>query len=257
MEVLIMPKVVAITGGAQGIGRAVALQFAREGYHVSIVDVHKEAGFEVIRMIRQQGGKAMFMSADISDEQSVRKWIQLTIEDLGGFDILINNAGIGIGGSLLQLSLDDFDRVLSVNLRGTFICSKYAAKWMKNHGHGAIINIASTRALMSEPDTEAYSASKGGILALTHAMAVSLGGTGIRVNAISPGWIETRDWQSSPETVLPRHSTEDRLQHPVGRVGKPEDIAHACLFLADDKAGFITGQNLIIDGGMTVKMIYE
>lgn len=252
-----MSKVVAITGGAQGIGRAIALQFAEEGYYISLVDVNKEAGFEVIQMIRQQGGKAMFMCADVSDEQAVRKWIQLTIEDLGGFDILINNAGIGIGGSLFQLSLADFDRVLSVNLRGTFICSKYAAQWMESNGSGSIINIASTRALMSEANTEAYSASKGGILALTHAMAVSLGGSGIRVNAISPGWIETRDWKFSPNAVQPQHSKQDRLQHPVGRVGKPEDIAHACLFLADEKAGFITGQNMIIDGGMTINMIYE
>lgn len=241
-----MPKVVAITGGAQGIGRAIALLFAQEGYAVSIADIHKEAGFEVIRMIHQQGGKALFVNTNIANEEDVKKWMKLTLEDLGGIDILINNAGISIGGSMLDLSLDDFDRVISVNLRGTFICSKYAAKHMCKNNKGIIINIASTRALMSEAHTEAYSSSKGGILALTHAMAVSLGEYGIRVNAISPGWIEAGD-----------HSDKDRKQHPVGRVGKPEDIAQACMFLSNENAGFITGQNIVIDGGMTVKMIYE
>lgn len=252
-----MSKVVAITGGAQGIGRALALQFANEGYLVSLSDIDREAGFEVIRMIKQAGGKAMFMCVDVADEHVVRKWLQQTIEELGGLDVLINNAGIGIGGSMLDLSLDDFDRVISVNLRGTFICSKYAARWMKQNAKGSIINIVSTRAFMSEPHTEAYSASKGGILALTHAMAVSLGDSGIRVNAISPGWIETGQYQYSPRMVEPQHSQADRAQHPVGRVGTPMDIAHACLFLADEKAGFITGQNIVIDGGMTIKMIYE
>jgi NAD(P)-dependent dehydrogenase (short-subunit alcohol dehydrogenase family) len=121
---------------------------------------------------------------------------------------------------------------------------------------GAIVTIASTRAFMSEPGTEAYTASKGGIVSLTHAMAVSLGPHRIRVNCISPGWIETRGRQYSKRQEKPLHSERDRLQHPVGRVGRPEDIAEACLFLAES-AGFITGQNLIIDGGMTVKMIYE
>ncbi len=252
-----MPNVVAITGGAQGIGRATALLFAKEGYKVSIADIDKEAGFEVIRMIREQGGEAMFMCVDVSDADSVKRWIALTVNELGSVDVLINNAGIGKGGPMLTLSPDDFDRVLAVNLRGTFLCSQQAADWMRRRGGGAIINIASTRALMSEADTEAYSASKGGILALTHAMAISLGKYGIRVNAISPGWIETSDWQYSARATVPRHSERDRLQHPVGRVGKPEDIAYACLYLAGSRAGFITGQNIVIDGGMTVKMIYE
>lgn len=252
-----MAKTVAITGGAQGIGRATALYFAKEGYQVSIADIHKEAGFEVIRMIREQGGTAMFVAIDIANEQDVRKWMRLTIEDMGGVDILINNAGISNNGSMLDLSMDDFDRVMNVNVRGTFMCSKYAAQWMMKKGEGNIINIASTRAFMSEADTEAYAASKGGILALTHSMAVSLGAYEIRVNAISPGWIETGNWQYSPDAMQPLHTERDRLQHPAGRVGKPEDIAYACLYLCHEHSGFITGQNLVIDGGITIKMIYE
>lgn len=147
--------------------------------------------------------------------------------------------------------------MIGVNLRGTFLCSQAAARSMVARGRGGdIINIASTRAFMSEPGTEAYTASKGGIVALTHGMAISLGPHGIRVNAISPGWIETAEWQFSPRARTPVHSDRDRLQHPVGRVGRPEDIAEACLFLAE-QAGFVTGQNITIDGGMSVKMIYE
>lgn len=252
-----MHKVAAVTGGAQGIGRAVALQFAQAGYEVAAADTDKEAGAELIQEIRRLGGKAMFVRTDVSKEDEVERWFQLISEELGRIDVLVNNAGISRNGSMLELPLAKFDEVLGVNLRGTFVCSQQAARRMRKQGSGCIINIASTRALMSEADTEAYSASKGGLLALTHAMAVSLGRYGIRVNAISPGWIETRNWQKASNREAPLHTERDRLQHPAGRVGRPEDIASACLYLSSEQAGFITGQNLVIDGGMTVKMIYE
>ncbi|ANE48140.1 oxidoreductase [Paenibacillus swuensis] len=250
-------KTVMITAGAQGIGRAAALRFAEAGYRVSLCDTDKEAGLETVRHIHKLGGQALFLRGDAGSAEEMRRWFKVTDEEYGTVDVLVNNAGIGRGGSMLELDLDDFDRVLGVNLRGTFVCAQEAARRMRDSGGGGvIINIASTRALMSEPDTEAYAASKGGILALTHAMAVSLGRHGIRVHAISPGWIETGDWQYSERAKTPHHSEEDRLQHPVGRVGVPDDIAHACLYLAGPHASFITGQNLVIDGGMTVKMIY-
>jgi NAD(P)-dependent dehydrogenase (short-subunit alcohol dehydrogenase family) len=180
-----------------------------------------------------------------------------TVAKLGCPDVLVNNAGIDANGPFLKLSAKDFDRVIGVNLRGTFLCAQAAARIMVKHKmRGTIVNIASTRAFMSAPDTEAYSASKGGIAALTHAMAISLAQNRIRVNSISPGWIEVADWQYSRRAKTPRHSKADREQHPVGRVGVPDDIAEACLFLAEH-AGFMTGQNIIIDGGMSVKMIYE
>lgn len=252
-----MRKVAAVTGGAQGIGRAISLAFAQAGYDVAAADIDKEAGLELIRDIRQLGRQGMFLCVDVSAEEEVQRWFRVIAEEFGRVDALINNAGISKGGSMLELPVSDFDRVLAVNLRGPFLCSRQAAALMKRQGGGSIVHIASTRALMSEADTEAYSASKGGLLALTHAMAVSLGSYGIRVNAISPGWIETRDWQKASRRTEPVHSERDRLQHPVGRVGRPEDIAAACLYLCGEKAGFITGQNLVIDGGMTVKMIYE
>ena len=251
-------KTACITGGAQGIGRALAFAFAKAGYRVSIMDLHQEAGFEVIRQIRSMGGEAMFLKADCAAEHDVERWVRLTVEEFGSVDVMIHNAGISRNGFLVDLPVEDFDRVIGVNLRGAFLAGKHAARVMiRQQTGGAIILIASTRAMMSEANTEAYSASKGGILALTHAMAVSLGHHGIRVNAVSPGWIETGDWKYSPNAIVPVHSERDRLQHPVGRVGEPMDIAKACLFLAGPDAGFITGQNLVIDGGMTIKMIYE
>ncbi|MGZ3541405.1 MAG: SDR family NAD(P)-dependent oxidoreductase [Vulcanimicrobiaceae bacterium] len=242
-------KVLAVTGGAQGIGRGIALYFAANDYAISFTDVDEEAASKTAGELQALGAKVMFVPADVSRAQDVTLWAETTVRELGCPNVLVNNAGIARNGDFLELTVEDFDRVIAVNLRGTFLCSQASARRMVEHGvHGTIINIASTRAFMSEPNTEAYTASKGGIVSLTHAMAISLGEHRIRVNCISPGWIET--------PRVPAKTERDHLQHPVGRVGKPEDIAEACLFLAEH-AGFITGQNLTIDGGMTKKMIYE
>jgi NAD(P)-dependent dehydrogenase (short-subunit alcohol dehydrogenase family) len=249
-------KVVAITGGAQGIGRGIAYAFANAGYSVSIVDTATDAGDEAVAHIENAGRRAIFEHADISRAEDVRRWVALTVRELGVPDVLINNAGINANKPFLELPVEDFDRVQGVNVRGTFLCSQAIARELVAAKRGgAIVNIASTRAFMSEADTEAYTASKGAIVALTHGMAISLGGYGIRVNAVSPGWIETSDWQFSGRAKTPHHSDADKAQHPVGRVGVPNDIAEACLFLATE-ASFMTGQNIIIDGGMSVKMIY-
>lgn len=246
---MVRRKVLAVTGGAQGIGRAIAEHFAARGYAVSVADTNAALGHAAARALRKRGAQAGFFRADISREQDVRGWLRATVRTLGCPDVLVNNAGIRASAPFLTLSPKAFDTVLATNLRGAFLCTQQAAKLMARHRkRGTIINIASTRAFMSEPGTEAYSASKGGLVALTHATAVSLGERGIRVNCICPGWIETRKGA--------RHSRRDRLQHPTGRVGTPEDIAQACFYLAE-QAGFMTGQNLTIDGGMTVKMIYE
>ena len=249
-------KILAITGGAQGIGRGIAFHFARKGYAVSLTDPDAAAGQEARHKIEELGATAVFVPGDIAREDDIARWTDVTLRELGAPDVLVNNAGIGHAAPVLELSAGDFDRVIAVNLRGTFLCSQRLARDMIAWGkHGTIINIASTRAFMSEPNTEAYSASKGGIVALTHAMAISLGAKKIRVNCICPGWIETRDWQYTPRAKVPHHSAADREQHPVGRVGTPDDIAEACFFLAEH-AGFMTGQHIVIDGGMTVKMIY-
>jgi NAD(P)-dependent dehydrogenase (short-subunit alcohol dehydrogenase family) len=249
-------RVAAVTGGGQGIGRCIALTLAKAGYAVSIADPVEDGGTETLSLLRQQGGQGLFEAADISEPADVDRWIARTVAELGCPSLLVNNAGISAAAPFLELSVGDFDRVQAVNVRGTFLCSqRFARELVARDIAGAIVNIASTRALMSEPGTEAYTASKGAIVALTHAMAVSLGPHRIRVNSISPGWIEKRDWQHSSRAQQPVHTPEDREQHPVGRVGIPDDIAKTCLFLAE-QADFITGQNLVVDGGMTVRMIY-
>ena len=249
-------KVIAITGGGQGIGRAIATHFAGAGYAVSISDVDGAAGREAVAELKKNGATAHFAHADVGKPAAVTRWIDDTVRKFGVPDVLVNNAAIMIRKDVLKLKPAEFASVIATNLGGAFLCSQAAAKVMAKRGTGgAIINIASTRAFMSEPNTEGYAASKGGIVALTHALAISLAPYRIRVNAISPGWIEVGDWQKSSRSVKPRHSQIDRQQHPVGRVGTPADIAEACQFLAE-RAGFMTGQNITIDGGMTVKMIY-
>lgn len=249
-------KVAIVTGGGQGIGKAIVQAFSHHEVHVMIAEADEEAGKECQDWIQGKGGKATFIHCDVSQESSIRSMIDQVAKQLGRIDILVNNAGISRFKPLDELTVAEFDEVLAINLRGAFICSKFAAPYLKQHGKGAIVNIASTRALMSEPDSEAYAASKGGILALTHALAISLGPK-VRVNAISPGWIEVRDWKKSPEKEEVHHREQDKKQHPVGRVGTPEDIGRAAVFLCSGESTFITGQNLVIDGGMTVKMIYE
>jgi NAD(P)-dependent dehydrogenase (short-subunit alcohol dehydrogenase family) len=249
-------KIIAITGGGAGIGRGIAWHFARAGYAVSITDRDRKAGQESLQVMREAGVETVFVPGDVSRPADVKNWLGKTKAKLGVPDVLVNNAGTEIRKDVLKLTVAEFDRVIATNLRGTFICSQAAAKMMARRGHGgAIINIASTRAFMSEPGTEGYTASKGGIVALTHGMAISLARYRIRVNCISPGWIEVSDWQKASAARAPHHSRADREQHPAGRVGIPEDVAKACQFIAED-AGFMTGQNLILDGGMTVKMIY-
>lgn len=247
-------KVAVITGGGQGIGKAIAKAFLEKSCSVVIADSDREAGEETADELKGLG-RISFIPADVSREHDVGELVRLTLERFGRLDILVNNAGISINKPLELLSLDEWNQVLGVNLTGPFLCARQAAPQLRER-EGCIINIASTRAFMSEADTEAYSASKGGIEALTHAMAVSLG-PGIRVNCISPGWIETGNWKKRSQRRIPELSAEDHLQHPAGRVGHPEDIAHLALFLASADASFITGANFIVDGGMTRKMIYH
>lgn len=240
-------RTVVVTGGAQGIGKGIALAFAREKGRVVIADLNQEAGSALEREMKDQGLEAFFVRTDVREEADVIRLMERAAGKYGRIDVLINNAGISVFKPFFELTVEEWDNVLNTNLRSAFLCTREAAKYMKKGG-GAVINIASTRAFMSEANTESYSASKGGIIALTHAMAASLSPYRIRVNAVSPGWIHTGDEGELRDI--------DHKQHWSGRVGRPEDIARACLFLADGRNDFITGQNLIVDGGMTRKMIY-
>lgn len=249
-------RIIAITGGGAGIGRGIAWHFARLGYGVSILEADRQAGKEALQVMLAAGARALLSVGDVSKPADVTRWLNATKSKLGVPDVLVNNAGIEIRKDVLKLPLAEFDKVIAVNLRGTFIASQAVAKMMAARKRGgAIINLASTRAFMSEGGTEGYSASKGGIVALTHAMAISLAQYRIRVNCISPGWIEVHDWQKASKARPPKHSRADKEQQPVGRVGVPGDVAKACQFLTES-ADFMTGQNIILDGGMSVKMIY-
>ena len=248
-------KIVIVTGAGEGIGRAAAEKYGESGAYVVVADINREAGEETRDFIIKKKGKAVFIKTDVAKEEDCRRLAEETVKEYGKIDILINNAGIADAkkAGIFGEGMEEFDRVINVNLRGTFMCSKYCVPFMKPGS--SIVNISSTRAFMSEPETEAYSASKGGIAALTHSMAVSLSEKNIRVNSISPGWIDVSGWKkgSGKEEVL---TEADHKQHPAGRVGKPEDIAAACFYLTGEEAGFVTGTNLNVDGGMTVKMIY-
>lgn len=241
-------KTVIVTGAAQGIGRAVAEHYATAGATVFLSDMADSEGAATAAAIRENGGQAHFLPCDVRSEQQIKQMIGEVVDTTGQIDVVINNAGIGRWKSPYELTIDDWDDVLNTNVRACFLVSREAAKVMRTSEGGSIVNISSTRAHMSEPNSEAYAASKGGITALTHALAVSLGKDHIRVNCISPGWIENGDYAALKK--------EDHEQHPAQRVGKPADIASACLFLTSDENTFITGAELVIDGGMTRKMIY-
>ena len=245
-------KNIIVTGGAQGIGKIISKQLLAKGFSVSVFDIDKEAISEFRLEINSE--QIEFFQTDVSDEKSVEKSIQLSFERFGNISGLINNAAIQTDKPVIELSLEEWNRVIGTNLTGAFLCAKHSSSFLKK-SKGKIINICSTRAFQSEPNTEAYSASKGGILALTHSLAVSLGPE-IKVNCISPGWIDVSGIKKKSKASQIELSEADNLQHPAGRVGKPEDIANMVLFLLNPENDFITGQNFVIDGGMTRKMIY-
>ncbi|MBN2531018.1 MAG: SDR family oxidoreductase [Deltaproteobacteria bacterium] len=247
-------KVALVTGGAQGIGRAICLRLVNEGMRVEAADLDAEA---VAERNAAFSPSLRHHVADVSCEEDVKSLVEHIEQAHGRLDVLINNAAIvnPVNAPIEQLALADWNKVIATNLTGAFLCVKYATPLLRKSG-GAIVNIASTRALQSEANTEAYGTSKGGLVALTHALAVSLGPL-VRVNCISPGWIATAAFQKESKRTDPTFSSRDHLQHPAGRVGVPEDIAAMVAYLASSDAGFITGQNFVIDGGMTRKMIYE
>ncbi|TFE00336.1 SDR family NAD(P)-dependent oxidoreductase [Jeotgalibacillus salarius] len=236
-------KTVVVTGAAKGIGLAIAKAYAEEKANVYMVDVNKDKLYEEAGKLEH----AEAIVADVSKYEEVKRVFEIVKQQSGILDILINNAGISEFKSIWDVTVEDWEGILHTNLSSVFYCSREAATLMDQGG--SIVNLCSTRAHMSEPDTEGYAATKGGIFALTHSLAVTLSEKNITVNAISPGWIQTEDYDSLRE--------KDHDQHLSNRVGKPEDIARACLFLTDEANNFINGENLVIDGGMTRKMIYE
>jgi NAD(P)-dependent dehydrogenase (short-subunit alcohol dehydrogenase family) len=250
-------SVAFITGAGQGIGRVTAEAFLAAGASVALFDIDDEALRETAAGLAVGFGGArriLILPGDLCREEDVAGAITRCVESFGRLDVLVNNAAISRNTPLSELSLSEWNAVIAVNLTGPFLCAKHAVAHLKA-SHGVIINLASTRAFMSEAGTEAYSASKGGIVGLTHALAISLGPE-IRVNAVAPGWIDVTLYKKSAQRKPAILSPADHAQHPVGRVGRPDDIARMILFLADPANSFITGQTFVVDGGMTRKMMY-
>jgi NAD(P)-dependent dehydrogenase (short-subunit alcohol dehydrogenase family) len=244
-------KTVLITGGASGIGRATAVLFAHEGAAVAITDLNENAGKDVVREMVAAGGRAIFEPGDVTRAADCRRVVERTVHEFGGIDILFNNAGIIRRASVTELSEEDWDRVMAVNVKSIFLMSREVIPIMAKAGGGSIINMASGWGLAGGPRAAVYCASKGAVVLLTKAMAVDHGPQHIRVNCICPG---------DTDTAMLRHEAQqlgepnDRFlaeaaRRPLGRVGKPEEIAQAALYLASDAASFVTGAALVVDGG--------
>jgi meso-butanediol dehydrogenase/(S,S)-butanediol dehydrogenase/diacetyl reductase len=251
-------RVTLITGGGSGIGRATALLFAKEGAKVVVASRSLEKGgrsspSETAAMIENSGGEAAAIKADVSKPTDVKEMIDATVEKFGRLDILFNNAGVGSVGSITDITEEDWDRVIDINLKGVFLCSRYAIPLMIRQEGGKIINTSSVNGLVASTDQAAYCASKGGVIMLTKAMALDYAPYNIRVNCICPATIETpmikRNVSSLPEPEPT--SKMNQWLYPAKRFGKPEEVAHAALFLASDESSFVTGITLVIDGGMT------
>lgn len=252
-------KVVIVTGGAKGIGRAISLAFAREGANVLCADIDDQAGQSVEQQAAALAGAVVYQKADVARAQDCQGLVESCVARWGGVDVIVNNAGIQPASSYLpahELPEDAWDRIVNVNLKSTFLMTKYAVPPMKNRGGGAIVNIASVQGLQSAKGVSAYAASKGGLLNLTRQLALEYAADGIRVNAVNPGTIET-DLAIAGSGGLEVLREGAARTHPLGRAGQPEEIANAVLFLASDKASFITGEYLCVDGGLMAKGAWE
>jgi NAD(P)-dependent dehydrogenase (short-subunit alcohol dehydrogenase family) len=252
-------KVALVTGAGSGIGQEIALLYAQQGARLVVADVNMEAAGATVAQITEAGGAARAQRMNVADEAEVQAAIAAVVAQEGALHILVNNAGISSVGNLLETSADEFDRVLAVNLKGVFLCSKYAVAQMiaQEPQGGILVNIASVAGMIAIDRRAAYGTSKGGVIALTRSVAIDFVGQGIRANAICPGTVHT----PFVEGYLARHfaGQEDAVRQqlharqPLGRMGRPNEIAYAALYLASEEAAFVTGSALVIDGGWTAK----
>lgn len=242
-------KTALVTGAGSGIGRSIAMAFSEHGADVIVADISQKGALETVDMITGQGGSAVFRYCDVSEKEDVKALIENIIKDCGHLDYAVNNAGIHNqqGESLPDADEEMWDRIISVNLKGVFLCMKYEVRAMLKQKCGIIVNIASLSGLLGEPGSYAYAAAKHGIMGLTKTAAYDFAKSGIRINAVCPAGVETPSLVSAPEKI--RQNLID--QTPVGRLGKPEEIAAAVLWLCSDMSGFVTGTGIIIDGGVS------
>ena len=250
-------KVIIITGGASGIGKATALEFAREGARVAIGDMSGTAGNATVAQIKESGQDGLLIEADLASSADCRRIVEDTVDAFGGVDILFNNVGIQAPDAFFNVEdmpEELWDRMLDVNLKSCFLMSKYAIPQIRKRGGGVIVNTASVQGLQSEPGVPAYAASKGAILSLTRQMALDYALENIRVVAVCPGSVDTPMNRAIAESQVPDDDAGETMRvwgrrHPIGRMGTPQDIANAVLFLASDKAAFMTGEYVCVDGG--------
>ena len=240
-------KVALITGAGNGIGKQTALTFSREGAKVVVADINEDAGRKVVDEILQSGGSAAFELVNVAETKDVVRMVENSVKTYGKIDILVNNAGIVADARLVKMDLEQWQRVIDINLKGVFLCGQAVAKVMEtNQSGGVILNASSVVGLYGNFGQSNYVATKAGVIGMTKTWARELGKKGIRVNAVAPGFIATDILQSIPEKVINMMVEKT----PLGRMGKPQDIANAYLFLATDEASFITGAVLSVDGGI-------
>jgi len=246
-------KVSIITGAGSGLGKEIALLFAREGSKVAIAEIQEEGGQATVQQIEREGGSALFLRTDITRASDVERMVEKTLQAYGRIDVLVNNAGINPSRTPVhETSEEAWDQTLSVNLKGAFLCSKYVLPVMMKQKGGSIIHIASIVGAMGCSDRAAYAASKGGLIGLGRSMAVDYASYGIRVNTLNPGFIETeltRVYFDKLREQDPKKMERIIDHHPLGRLGRPEDVAYAALFLASDESPWITGLDMGVDGG--------
>ena len=240
-------KVALITGAGSGMGEGISLVFADEGADIAVNDIDLAAAEKTASAVRRKGRRAIAIKTDVSEATEVETMVARTIEELGGIHILVNCAGFSSGGTVLEESLENWDRNVNVMLRGPYLCSKYAGRWMVAHNTGRVINISSIAAMGGGPNMGAYIVAKAGVNALTRVLATEWAKLGINVNCIAPGLIDTPMTQHS---IGPRFTPDLLAAHvPLGRMGTAEDIARVALFLASDESSFITGSIIPVDGG--------
>jgi NAD(P)-dependent dehydrogenase (short-subunit alcohol dehydrogenase family) len=240
-------KVAVVTGAGSGIGEGIATLFAREGAKVVVADVDPVGGERCTAAIKAAGGEAEFVKTDVRVESEVRALLERAVARFGGLDVLVNNAGVGIGKTAEQTSEDEWDRIIDINAKGTFLATKHSIGHLRKRGGGSIINIGSLFGLRGGPSFAAYHASKGAIRQFTKSTALAHAGEGIRVNAVHPGIIRT---PASMQNAEAQEFAAASLG-PIGRWGEPEEIAYGCVYLASDESKFVTGIDLAIDGGLS------